>query len=61
MRLKDFYEFINERQNIWHRRFVLKQPYPWTQDDILLTFKFWAVKSAGYKQQTNRGKNPDFH
>jgi len=21
----------------------------------------WAVKSAGYKQQFNRGKNPDFH
>lgn len=35
-----FFAFVFERQRMWHRRFVLKQPAPWTDDPILSTYKF---------------------
>lgn len=30
-----FWAFVQERQAIWHRRFVLQQPRPWTEDPVL--------------------------
>jgi hypothetical protein len=33
--IEKFFAFITERQNIFHRRFVVKQPPPWTEDSIL--------------------------
>jgi hypothetical protein len=30
-----FWAFVQERQAIWHRRFVLQQPRPWTDDQVL--------------------------
>lgn len=41
--LKDFFDFIYERQRIWYRRFVLKQDFPWTDDDILKKYKIINV------------------
>jgi len=41
--LKLFWTFVCERQTIWHRRFVLKQPPPWTKDPILRDYKFTNV------------------
>jgi len=42
--LKLFYQFIAERQAIWHRRFVLSLPREqWTQDPILKDRKFTNV------------------
>lgn len=39
-----FYEFINERQNIWVNRFVKKLPRSsWTNDEILKRYKFTNV------------------
>ena len=38
-----FYQLITERQNIWYKRFVLKQNPPWTQDKILQQYKFTNV------------------
>lgn len=42
-RLHDFYGFIYARQKIWYDRFVLKKPYPWTEDEVLKTYKFCNV------------------
>ena len=41
--LKKFWAFITERYNIWYRRFVLKEKYPWTKDSVLSTYKFCNV------------------
>jgi len=53
---EDFWGLVKERQSIWHKRFKLKQPSPWTADPILQRYKFtncyreldrgtkWAVK-----------------
>lgn len=41
--LKEFFELIFERQEIWHKRFILKQPRPWTKDPILRDYKFTNV------------------
>ena len=38
-----FYQFMYERQNIWHKRFILEQPAPWTEDPVLLQYKFTNV------------------
>lgn len=43
MKPLDFFEFIYDRQSVWHNRFILKQPRPWTKDDMLNTFKFCNV------------------
>lgn len=37
---KEFWDFMQERHNIWHKRFVLKQPKPWTEDEVLRDYKF---------------------
>jgi len=41
--LDEFWYFINERHNAYYKRFVLKQPAPWTNDRILLHYKFTNV------------------
>lgn len=38
--LLEFFEFIYNRQEVWHNRFVLKKPPPWTDDPILRQYKF---------------------
>lgn len=38
-----YFEKAVERQNIWHRRVVEKQPKPWTEDEILATYHFVNV------------------
>jgi hypothetical protein len=38
-----FWRFVDERQRIWHRRFVLKQDPPWTTDPILQAGRFCNV------------------
>ena len=42
-RIDAFFEFIYDRQEIWHKRSYLKQPAPWTSDPILNTYKFCNV------------------
>ena len=34
-----FFEFIYKRQLIWYKRFILKEKPPWTDDEILRTYK----------------------
>lgn len=41
--LETFWRFIYERHSIWHRRFELGQPWPWTDDPILRKNKFTNV------------------
>jgi hypothetical protein len=36
----EFWSYILERQRIWYKRFILKEPYPWTNDPILQKFHF---------------------
>ncbi len=38
-----FFEFIEERHQIWHKRFALQQEAPWTEDPILQKYKFCNV------------------
>lgn len=35
-----FFITLNERNEIWYRRFILKQEKPWTKDVILRDYKF---------------------
>ncbi len=57
-----FFNFMNERHNIWHRRFIEKLPREqWTEDPILKTTKYtniyreldrgtlWWLKNIGAK------------
>ncbi len=44
--VEGYFGWINERTAIWHRRFVLNQPKPWTDDPILQRFKF----TNGFRQ-----------
>jgi len=39
----DFWRFIYERQMIYHRRFELKLPPPWTEDEWLRDYKFTNI------------------
>ena len=41
--LLSFYEFIYDRQKIWHDRFVQKQAAPWSADSVFKNFKFCNV------------------
>lgn len=41
--LDRFWNFIAERQAIWHRRFVEASPQPWTKDLILQKNKFTNI------------------
>lgn len=38
--LDEFYTFMFERHSIWVRRFLKKEPPPWTKDPILQHYKF---------------------
>lgn len=38
-----FFEFIYDRQSIWHKRNVLILPAPWTDDETLQNFRFCNV------------------
>lgn len=40
---EEFFKFVHERQLIWHKRFVLKEKAPWTDDEILKTYKIINV------------------
>lgn len=42
-RLDLFWSFINERQRIWHKRFVEKLPFPWTKDYIMQHERFTNI------------------
>lgn len=41
--LGDFFEFIFERQSIWHKKMVEKLYSPWSEDEILNTYRFCNV------------------
>lgn len=41
--LKGFFEFIEERHAIYYRRYVYKDPWPWTSDPILKAYKFTNI------------------
>jgi hypothetical protein len=41
--LEDFYKFMHERHTIWHRRFILREPPPWTENRILRDYKFTNI------------------
>lgn len=42
-RIQAFFEFIYDRQEIWHKRNVLQLSSPWTEDAIFQTYKFCNV------------------
>ena len=41
--IQAFFEFIYDRQSVWHKRTFLKEPTPWTDDKILQDFRFCNV------------------
>ena len=41
--LRQYYAFLAERQNIWHKRFILKEKPPWTDSKLLQNHKFCNV------------------
>lgn len=41
--LKKFWTFMTQRYNMWYRRFVLQEKYPWTKDPVLSKYKFCNV------------------
>lgn len=38
-----FFEFVFDRQSVWHKRVVLGLPAPWTDDKVLQNFRFCNV------------------
>ena len=38
-----FFEFVFDRQAVWHKRTALGLPAPWTDDNILQNFRFCNV------------------
>lgn len=38
--ISGFFGWMDERHAIWRRRFIDKLPKPWTQDEILMDYKF---------------------
>lgn len=42
-RIQAFFEFIYDRQKVWHKRFVEKAEAPWSEDEVLKTYKFCNV------------------
>ena len=48
--LKRFWEFVTERQDIYWRRFVAKQPPPWTEDTV-----FQEVFFANVYRELDKG------
>lgn len=41
--LNTFFEIMIERQEIWYKKVVLKQPWPWTENKILRDYKYTNV------------------
>jgi len=41
--LDDLFEFVYDRQLVWHNRFVLGMPKPWTTNPLLQAYKFTNV------------------
>jgi len=41
--IEGFFAYIYERQSIWHKRFIFKEPWPWTSDPILQRYHFLNV------------------
>jgi len=41
--LHEFFRIMFERQEIWRKRFLKKEPSPWTKDKILRDYKFTNV------------------
>lgn len=41
--LKDFFELMFERQEIWYKRNILKENAPWTNNEIFQKYKFTNV------------------
>lgn len=41
-----FWEFVAERADIWHRKEILREPPPWTDDPILAVYRFTNVRRA---------------
>lgn len=41
--IQAFFEFVYHRQEIWHKRNILKSPAPWSKDMVFQTFKFCNV------------------
>ena len=41
--LEMYWRYIYERQAIWYKRFVLREPRPWTTDPTLNTYSFTNV------------------
>lgn len=39
----DFWKFIVLRHSIWYKRFIRNLPWPWTDDPILLKYKFTNI------------------
>lgn len=42
-RFKEYLQFLTERQKIWYKKEIEKQPYPWTDDEILQKAKFTNI------------------
>ena len=42
-RLDQFWYFVNERQSVWHRRYIKKLPRPWSSDPILQQERFTNI------------------
>ena len=42
-RIRTFFEFVFDRQQVWHRRSRLCLPAPWSDDDILRNYRFCNV------------------
>lgn len=38
-----FFEYIYERQLVWHNRYIKRMPRPWSTDPVLNEFKFTEV------------------
>lgn len=65
--LDEFFRFVYERHMVWHRRFVLKQPPPWTTNRILRDYKFTNMYreldrgTIWYKSRIPSIAQNDFH
>lgn len=42
-KIQAFFEFVYDRQKIWHLRNIEKKTAPWSDDEILRTYKFCNV------------------
>lgn len=63
-RALEFFSFIYDRQLIYHKKEILKQPRPWTNDPILDKYLFCNVyreKDRGTKYLINRVLSKDYN